>query len=189
MKINIDYINFDNKYFWLYFLATSFPNGYNEEIDMSAGEIFEVIFNLDNDETSKWVDNFTGYYEGVIEENDGYIDNPSTVILKLNKDANLKIEFHPGDTIYYINENIIGCTGPHWELYAIKWNEIVKFSEGSLYPDYAFWLLLPMAAVTSENNIEEVKRVIIERLKIFKYISHERDCDLVNAIISGIYNG
>ncbi len=51
-----------------------------------------------------WWDNFTKYYDGVLEESDGYVDEPETLICELAPAQTLKIEFHPG--IQYISSMI-----------------------------------------------------------------------------------
>ena len=53
-----------------------------------------------------WIDNLTSYYDGVFDENDGYVDTPKAVAIKLSNGDEFCVEFHPGDTIYYINEKI-----------------------------------------------------------------------------------
>ena len=57
-----------------------------------------------------WIDNLTSYYDGVFDENDGYVDTPKAVAIKLSNGDEFCVEFHPGDTIYYINDVQIGCT-------------------------------------------------------------------------------
>lgn len=187
MQYGIKNIEFDNLYFWFYFLETAFPNGYNEEKDISVGEIIEKVFNMDVNKATNWVNNFTGYYEGVMDESDGYLENPNVLTIKLAQDIFLNIEFHPGDTIYYFNSIQIGCTGPHWQLYCLTWNELVEISNKALDSDYIFLLLLPITAITNEDNLEKISKLIIEKISVFKGISHEMDMGLVDAIIEGLY--
>lgn len=187
MQYGIKDISFDNHYFWFYFLETAFPNGYNEERDVSVGEIIEKIFNIDINKATNWINNFTGYYEGVMDESDGYLENPNLLTIKLAQGIALNIEFHPGDTIYYFNSMQIGCTGPHWQLYCLTWKELIEISNKAKESAYLFLLLLPITAITKEDNKEEVSKLIIERISVFKGISHEIDMDLIDAIINGIY--
>lgn len=44
----------------------------------------------------------------------GFVNAPKAVVIKLANGYEFCIEFHPGDTIYYINGNQIGCTGPSY---------------------------------------------------------------------------
>ena len=73
-----------------------------------------------------WIDNLTSYYDGVFDENDGYIDTPKAVAMKLSNGDEFCVEFHPGDTIYYINDIQIGCTGSS---YMIRNISLAQFYE------------------------------------------------------------
>ncbi|MDE7204788.1 MAG: immunity protein 19 [Lachnospiraceae bacterium] len=58
----------------------------------------------------------------------------------------LKIEFHPGDILYFINDEQIGSTGPHYELQTIpyeKVEQLLSLKKGR----QLFLLLLPLAFV------------------------------------------
>lgn len=63
-------IDFSNRNFWVGYMAASFPTAWEEETDMSLTEL--MIENGMCD--TGWWDNFTKYYDGVLEESDGYID-------------------------------------------------------------------------------------------------------------------
>ena len=65
-KVNLKELNLDNKAFWYTFFALSYPNGYEEELDLSVEDIVGELGDMD------WWDNFTGYDEETFEENDGY---------------------------------------------------------------------------------------------------------------------
>ena len=101
--ISLHEIDFSNRDFWVSFMATSFPTALEEETDMSLTELMtenEVC-------NTSWWDSFTKYYDGLLEKSDGYVDNPETLICELAPTQTLKIEFHPGDTIYFINDKQI----------------------------------------------------------------------------------
>ena len=68
--ISLHEIGFSNRNFWVGYMATSFPTALEEETDMSLTEL--MIENGMCD--TSWWDNFTKYYDGVLEESDGYID-------------------------------------------------------------------------------------------------------------------
>ena len=68
--ISLHEIDFSNRDFWVGYMATSFPTAWEEETDMSLTEL--MIENGMCD--TGWWDNFTKYYDGVLEESDGYID-------------------------------------------------------------------------------------------------------------------
>ena len=72
-------IDFSNRDFWVGYMATSFPTAWEEETDMSLTEL--MIENGMCD--TGWWDNFTKYYDGVLEESDGYVDEPETLICEL----------------------------------------------------------------------------------------------------------
>ena len=83
------------------------------EKDVSVSDFMKEIC---TEESRRWWDAFTGYYDGILEESDGYLDEPTTLETSLSQERMLKIQFHPGNTLYYINGEKIGSTGPHWEL-------------------------------------------------------------------------
>lgn len=143
--------------FWYTFFASSYPNGYDEELDMSVEEIVGELADSD------WWDEFTGYYEGVFEECDGYLDEPRTMEFELAVDQKLTIEFHPGDIVYYVNGEVLGCTGPHWKLQVIPFAELQKLEEVS-GGNELFWLLLPLAKVAADEE-QEVGMVLEQKLQ------------------------
>lgn len=110
--LTINDIGFANKKFWTGFIATSFPTALDEETDLSLPEIIEENKAAD----INWWKNFTKWYDGVLEETDGYIDEPETLICNLTSSQTLKIEFHPGDTVYYVNDRQIAATGGEYSI-------------------------------------------------------------------------
>lgn len=92
-------------------MATSFPTALEEKTDMSLTDLIEA-----NETTDvNWWRNFTKYYDGVLEKSDGYLDEPEILICELTPTQTLKIEFHPGDMVYY-NDKQIACTGGHYNI-------------------------------------------------------------------------
>lgn len=154
IQITIDEIDFLNQDFWSFFFYANFPNGYNEETDMSLGEMVEKIIPIN----IEWVNSFTQYYDGVFDEFDGYLENPTTLIATLNHGEILKIEFHPGDVIFYINEKEIGCTGPHHITQSYpykKLEQLLSYSKG----DLLFLLLFPLSIVDA-NYLDSTSQTI-----------------------------
>lgn len=143
--------------FWYGFWAGSYPNGYDEELDMSVEEIVGELADPD------WWDEFTGYYDGVFEECDGYLDEPRTMEFELAADQKLTIEFHPGDIVYYINGEVLGSIGPHWKLQVVKYTDLEKV-EGLECGNELFWLLLPLAKVAADEE-QEVRMVLARKLQ------------------------
>ncbi len=81
--LTFDDLNFSNKKFWTGFVATSFPAALDEASDMSLDEIVEENGLDDCD----WWDAFTGYYEGILEESDGYLENPQTLVYRRRRNT------------------------------------------------------------------------------------------------------
>ena len=144
--ISLHDINFSNLEFWMGFMATSFPNSLEEETDLSLTDLM-VDEGMDN---TSWWRNFTKYYDGVIDESDGYLENPEMLTCELTPTQTLKIEFHPGDTVYYINNERIACTGPHYIIQVIPFKELLNFMEDKRI----FLLLLPLATINASDKNE-----------------------------------
>ncbi len=140
-RISLDEI--DNLPFWLNYFGCSYLNLYDEEEDASVSEL---MGELCTQEVLEWWKTFTGWYDGVLDECDGYLDDPAFLEVPLTRGRTLKIEFHPGDTLYYIDGEEIGSTGPHWKLRTIPYKELEE-----LLPLERGWqlflLLLPLAAL------------------------------------------
>ena len=159
-KISVEDI--DNLNFWINYFGCCYPNGYDEEEDVSASELMQELY---TEEIGSWWENFTGYYEGVLDENDGYLDDPTTLEETLAQDKSLKIEFHPGDILYFINDEQIGCTGPHWELQTIPYEEVeqlLSLKNGR----QLFLLLLPLAFIVQEE-VQPARERIAEQMKSY----------------------
>lgn len=148
--------------FWINYFGCCYPNGYDGEEDVSA---FELMQELYTEEIGVWWESFTGYYEGVLEESDGYLDDPITFEETLSQDKSLKIEFHPGDILYYINDEQIGSAGPHWELQTIPYKEVeqlLSLKNGQ----QLFLLLLPLAFIKQEE-VQPARERVAEQMKSY----------------------
>lgn len=148
----------ENKDFWRYFFCVNFPCAEDEDSDMSLLEIIEEKYDI----SKKWQDEFTGFYEGVFDKNDGYVNNPSTLEIELKKGIYLFIEFHPGDTMYFLNDNKIGCTGPEFFIRKISWTDFECYTRE--LDCVKKLLLLPMVYVYNDEK-EELKKCIFNGLK------------------------
>lgn len=148
----------ENKDFWRYFFCVNFPCAEDKDSDMSLLEIIEEKYEI----SKKWQDEFTGFYEGVFDENDGYVNDSSTLKIELKKGIYLFIEFHPGDTLYFLNDKKIGCTGPDFFIRKISWTDFECYTRelGCVKKI----LLLPMVYVY-ENEKEKLKKCIFNGLK------------------------
>ena len=151
-------LTFGNTRFWAYFLSTSYPCGLLERTDETMYDLVQQVLPVD----TQWSDTFTKSYDGVFEDSDGYLNDPTTLVASLEGDDVLEIEFHPGDTIFYINGEEIGCTGPHWKLWVLSCERIRRLLA---LPDgpVLFQLLLPMAVLTPEEAAE-IRPLLLQHL-------------------------
>ena len=177
--IDIQQVGFDNLLFWSYFLCTSYPCAYLESKDCRLCDLVEDTMPID----PVWSDDFTQYYDGIGEESDGYVDNPTTITSPISSTETLKIEFHPGDTIFYINHDEIGCTGPHWKLWSIPFKK-VKSLLSLEHGNVLFWLLLPMAALEQEE-IWELKPMLEKQFQTLGF-GKDTAAQAADSLIAGI---
>ena len=157
MEILLNELKFTNIKFWIFQIATQYNNihGYGEEL---AGDIIEEVLGYDNE----WANKFTQYYEGVIDDHDGYIDSPTFVKIKVSSTDEYKIEFHPGDTLYYKNGKEFASTGPHFTEPLLPFSEIeplLNIENGHVI----FFLLLPIIKLSVEEQ-KSVSPIIIKNL-------------------------
>lgn len=144
MKYSFEEI-INNNSFWLYFVSTQFPNAFDDEADMGIDEFISENYEPDDE----WIDGFVQYYDGVMDESDGYVDNPNFISLNLNN-HDFKIEFHAGDTLYFLDGVQIGCTGPHFILGALSFDDFSELLKN--VEDIRFYLLvLPMLKLKKHN--------------------------------------
>ena len=122
------------KDFFVWFIMNCFPKGIDEENDMSMYEVIEENYSFD----TNWVNKLTNYYDGVFEENDGYVDNPNSLIAHLNNQCELIIEFHPGDVIFFMNNIKVGCTGLDYSIEAISFDEYIELTKNLCYENKLF---------------------------------------------------
>lgn len=154
MRKIIEFSEIQNKKdFWIYFLMSNFPESLDIESDETICDIISEKYNI----SSKWIDSFTGYYEGVFEEKDGYIDNPNTIKIQLDELNYWYIEMHPSDTIYFLNNIEIGCTGAEYFIRNIYWDDLKKYIHNLTNKEKI--LLLPMVIINKKQR-EELFEII-----------------------------
>lgn len=172
--INYETVKNEND-FWLIFLMGGFPESLDRETDQTLSEIISSLY----DYNRQWADNFTGYYDGIFDEGDGYIDDPTTLEIELSTREKLYIEFHPEDMLYFIDNEKIGCTGPHYFIHKYAWQKFVSYT-CSLSCDKKI-LLLPMLAV-KDGEKNDLKQIILDGLKAIRVIKesdYERICGAI----------
>jgi len=106
----------------------------------------------------------TQYYDGVFDEYDGYVECPNAIRLDLNGNT-YEVEFHPGDTVYYLNGEQLGCTGPEYSIRKISLDQFKEFSKDISCKEKLF--LLPMLKASVEEK-EEVFQIIDEIMQNFE---------------------
>lgn len=134
--------------FVAWFIMNCFPEGLDEENDMSIYDVMEENYSFD----TEWFNKFTCYYDGVFEENDGYVENPNAISVHLNNHNELTIEFHPGDIIFFMNDFEIGCTGPDYRIKVISFAEYCELTRNLGYENKL--LLLPIVIVDEDEEAE-----------------------------------
>ena len=168
-RISMNDVRLDNKRFWTCFFLAEWRNAYNEQEDLSVADVIEANCPELSDDYEWWHD-FTGYRDDIFETSDGYLEEPTTLFAALDKEHTLTIEFHPGDTVYFINDTEIGCTGPHDAQYhPLPYDAIEKLLEVP-HGEELFFLLLPMTKLDFQIPSDiEAARTKIESLlrKIF----------------------
>lgn len=176
--LTVNDLEFCNQKFWTGFFATSFPTALDEETDMSLSEIIEENKMSD----INWWNKFTKYYDGVLEETDGYIDEPEMLICNLTNTQTLKIEFHPGNTVYYVNNKQIACTGGEYNIQIFSFTDLLKYTKEK-NDNRIFLLLLPLTII-SNQDINSATEIISNILKeIFdKYLCNQ----FANSIVYGL---
>lgn len=148
-----------NTSFIIWFLMCGFPEGIDVDEDVS---LLELLSSSPIDK--EWIHQLTQYYDGVFDEYDGYVECPNAVRLDLNGNV-YEVEFHPGDTVYYLNGEQLGCTGPEYSIRKISLGQFKEFSKNLSSKEKIF--LLPMLRVSDEEK-EEAFQIIDEIIQNFE---------------------
>ncbi len=178
-KIEFDFIS-GNKSFWLYFISTSFPNAMDEESDIALSDFIydEYGHIIDQD----WINKFVQFSEEIMNKNDGYINEPNTLHFNLNA-HHFQIAFHPGDTIYFLDGNEIGCTGSHFQLRTMQFYDFMKTLSGITDKKIPL-LLLPMLAL-EESDISQVRKIVGNGIHSLEFKEEHID-KITDMILSGL---
>lgn len=168
----------NNDSFWLYFLAGEFPNALDEVSDASLSELIDENYKSD----WEWINEFTQYSENIFDENDGYVDNPNTIEISLNNHS-FKIEFHPGDTVYFMDGDEIGCTGSHFILGKLSFQSFTELIDG--VEDVRIPLLVLPMLTMEEQYIPNIRRIIQNGLESLD-LKKEHITKITDMIIDGL---
>lgn len=163
-KVDIDELTFVNKNFWHSFFLSSYPNAYHEQEDNHLLDLAEEIA---IEEDLEYWNQLTGWYGGMLDERDGYIDKPSYLEIGMGENNDLRIEFYPGDILYFINGEEIGNTGSHWKLNVLPFDKIKSVLETEK-GEILFWLLLPLAKIEEEEMENTCHFLTIKIKEIFE---------------------
>ena len=183
--ISMNEIGFENKRFWTCFFLAEWRNAYDKQADKSAADMIEENCSELSDYYEWWRE-FTGYREDIFEISDGYSEEPTTLLAELDGKNILKIEFHPGDTVYSLNHTEIGCTGPHYvKSQPLPYDDVAKLLDIPRGKEL-FFLLLPMARLDSHiPGDTETARIKIEML-LQKLFAREICRDLAECILCAL---
>lgn len=185
-KIMRNYINYESiqnePNFWLWFLAMHFLDSWNAQTQTDQ-TLFELLW--DNYEINEeWCNQFTGYYEGIFEKNDGYSDNPTSLQLELSNGVLFVMEFHPGESVFYLGEEEVSCIGPHTNIHKIAWKDFAEYT--SLLDSRQKILLLPILAITSkeQNELEQLVVNGLNSLRSLEIIKPEDEKEIREGILA-----
>jgi len=81
--------------------------------------VLSTFFGVDDEEALAWWDEFTGWYDGMLDASDGQVEEPGLLELPLANGGSLIVEAHPGDV--YVRRRSVGGSerdeianfGPH----------------------------------------------------------------------------
>ncbi|MGN7823673.1 Imm19 family immunity protein [Chitinophaga sp. 22536] len=146
-------LQLSDKNFCLFLLA-QFPFASDDELEMTLTDYLPEIFDMP---AGEWLDELTGPAEGDWK---GY-----TYMHRLNETVTFYAEFHPHETVYFLNDTYLGNTGGHFHLSLLSWEELQAIvNNDRTDPSLLFWLLLPLA-VGKESEQSAIAAAIGEHLK------------------------
>lgn len=100
---------------------------YGQIGDPIERNILESAFGVTEKDASAWWDGFTGWYEGVLDESDGEVDEPGTIRVAFRNNITFRVEAHPGDLYFHLTDGSrkvsVGNIGPHWSLPFVSLDE------------------------------------------------------------------
>jgi hypothetical protein len=110
---------------------------------------------VDDEDANTWWCQFTGYYDGVIDEADGQVDEPGLLNIPLERGGRLVVEAHPGDLyVHRLESNdqpsgTIANFGPHW--WIPEWS-LAGVQELAGDNPFAFLVLSPLVRLGEGND-------------------------------------
>lgn len=165
-------------YFWLYFLSTAFPLAYDDEGDIDLAEF--IYENYDLEIANEWIDEFVQYRENIMQESDGYSEEPTAIVIDTNGDK-YTVQYHPGDTLYFKGDKKIASTGAHYDIHTITYGDFVAINQKC---GFISVLLLPIVYINEaeENDAFSMIKTFLQKLPV----NVEHRSQITNMIIEGI---
>lgn len=83
-------------------------------------KVLSDCFGVEESAAIEWWNEFTGWYDGVLDESGGEVDRPGLVEVALDGGECLVVEAHPGDVYVYRRrpseeaQDTLANFGPHW---------------------------------------------------------------------------
>ncbi|MBR1555625.1 MAG: immunity protein 19, partial [Oscillospiraceae bacterium] len=169
----------NNPDFWLYFLSVSFPLAYDETEDIALADFIYENYVCESD-ASEWVSEFVQYSENIMQTNDGYAENPTSVRITANQDEYI-IQYHAGDTLYFKNQKEIASTGAHYDIHKIAFEDFIKINrECGLISA----LLLPIVWLDESeiNDADALIQIFLDKIPV----KEEHRSQITDMIIEGL---
>jgi hypothetical protein len=132
-------------------------------------EVLSKCFGVNEEVAHKWWNEFTGWYDGVLDEADGQVDEPGLFEILLVGGDFLVVEAHPGDTYVYRRrsndqpQETIANFGPHWLIPEWRLAGVLRVAGNN---PFAFLILSPLVRLGTEED-----RATAEELFIGAWVS------------------
>jgi hypothetical protein len=170
-------IEFDNLNFWYYYILPFRGGDDQKELNLDDA-IRDVV------EIKKYVPTFKEWYNEFCPkekaDSDGLFENPKVIAATLTEDIRFAIEFHLGETTFYINNIYIGNLGGHFEAWFLTFKELMAFDKYEML----FLLFLPMTGI-EENERELAEALVSEKLKSISMYAEQSDY-IAKCIVNGL---
>lgn len=120
-------------------------------------EVLAACFGVSDAAALAWWNDFTGWYDGVLDEADGAVDEPGLAEVVLAGGDRLVVEAHPGD-VYLHRRSTSGSSdrlanfGPHWFLPGWSLAGALRLAASS---GAAFLLLAPLVVLKTDDACRE----------------------------------
>lgn len=175
--------SFSNLRFWWYHICYGY-RGCDPEKELNLDEAIIELINYKNiiPDFDDWYDTFCP--KNKADEN-GILQSPNSIEVKLADTMRFAIDFHVGETTYYLNDIYIGNQGGHFEAWFLTWDELLTFER---YREEYFLLLLTMTGITAVQRPQALERISqsLKQIPLFaEHADYIADCICNGLIIEG----